>query len=98
MRTISEKKMRGFWQVYPEAENSMREWVKTVRQADWNNFSDVRKTFNHSDIYGGCAIFDVGGNNHRIIGKIAYEFRIVYIRFVLTHREYDQKKWQSDCN
>ena len=97
MRIISEKKLREFWQHYPEAENSMRDWIKIVRLTNWDNFSDVRKTFNHSDIFGGCTIFDVGGNKYRIIAKIAYEFKIVYIRFVLTHREYDEKKWQADC-
>jgi mRNA interferase HigB len=97
MRIISEKRLREFWQQHPEAENEMREWIKMVRLADWNNFSDVRKTFNHADIYGGCTIFDVGGNKYRIIAKIAYGFKIVYIRFVLTHREYNEKKWQSGC-
>lgn len=97
MRIISEKKLREFWQQRPDAENAMREWIKTVKLAHWNNFSDVRKTFNRADIYGGCVIFDVGGNKYRIVGKIAYEFKIVYIRFVLTHRQYDEKKWQSDC-
>jgi mRNA interferase HigB len=97
MRIISEKRLREFWQQYPEAENAMREWIKTIRLADWNNFSNVRKTFNHADIYGGCVIFNVGGNKYRIIAKIAYEFKIVYIRFVLTHREYDGKKWQTGC-
>ncbi len=97
MRIISEKKLREFWQQHSEAETAMREWIKTVRLADWNNFSDVRKTFNHADIYGGCVIFDVGGNKYRIIAKIAYQYKIVYVRFVLTHREYDEKKWQTDC-
>ena len=97
MRIISEKRLREFWQKNPEAEKAMREWVKTVRLADWNNFADVRKTFNHSDVFGGCAIFDVGGDKYRIIAKIAYGLKIVFIRFVLTHKEYDDKKWQTDC-
>ncbi len=97
MRIISEKKLREFWQKNPEAESAMREWIKVVKLADWSSFSDVRKTFNHADIYGNCTIFDVGGNKYRIIGKIAYRQKIVFIRFVLTHKEYDGKKWQSDC-
>jgi mRNA interferase HigB len=97
MRVISEKRLREFWQKNPEAEKAMHEWVKTVRLADWHNFADVRETFNHSDVFGGCAIFDVGGNKYRIIAKIAYGLKIVFIRFVLTHKEYDDKKWQTDC-
>ncbi len=89
--------MREFWQKNTQAENAMREWIQSVKLADWNNFSDVRETFNHADIYGNCTIFDVGGNKYRIIGKIAYGIKVVFIRFVLTHKEYDDKKWQADC-
>lgn len=97
MRIISEKALREFWQQHGDSKNALREWIKVVRSADWQNFSDVRKTFNHADAYGACVIFDVGGNKYRIIGKIAYRFGIVYIRFVLTHGQYDENKWQSDC-
>lgn len=97
MRIISEKRLREFWQKNPEAENAIREWIKTIRPADWNNFSDVRKTFNHSDVFGNCVIFDVGGNKYRIIAKVAFQIKVVFIRFVLTHKEYDEKKWQTDC-
>lgn len=97
MRIISEKRVREFWQQHPEAENVCREWIRIVRKADWNDFSDIRKTYNHADVYGGCVIFDVGGNKYRIIGKVAYGIKIVFIRAMLTHRQYDEKKWQSDC-
>ena len=75
----------------------MREWIQIVRLADWNNFADVRNTFNHADVFGRCAIFDVGGNKYRIIGKVAYGIKVVFIRSVLTHSDYDRRKWQSDC-
>ncbi len=97
MRIIIEKPIKEFWLQHAEAEAAMKEWIKKVKLVDWNNFSDVRKTFNHADIYKCCLIFDVGGNNYRIIAKIKYEFKIVYIRYVLTHNEYDQNKWQNDC-
>lgn len=102
MRIISERKLREFWQEQTvsdqkRCENAMREWIKVVRLADWENFTDIRQTFNHSDIYKCCVIFDVGGNKYRIIAKVKFEFKILYIRFVLTHRQYDEKKWQADC-
>ena len=97
MRIISEAKLREFWQTHPQAESAMREWIKVVRAAEWNTFTDVRRTFNHADIYCACVIFDIGGNKYRIIAKIAYRIKVVFIRFVLTHKEYDEKKWQSDC-
>lgn len=97
MRIISEKRIREFWRDRPEAEGSMRAWIKTTRSASWKKFSEIRETYNHSDVYGGCVIFDVGGNKYRIIAKLAYGIGVVFIRSVLTHREYDENKWQSDC-
>jgi mRNA interferase HigB len=97
MRIISEKQLRKFWEKHPTAQPSMMEWIRTVNSADWNNTSDIRNTFNSADFYCNCVIFNVGGNNFRIIAKVAYRIKVVFIRFVLMHREYDEKKWQSDC-
>src|SRR5213592_2999800 len=102
MRIISERRLREFWQATRGKERSvreraMREWITTVRYADWSNFADIRKTFNHTDVLGSCTIFDVGGNKYRIIGKVAFRKGAIYIRFVLTHEEYDQNKWYDDC-
>jgi mRNA interferase HigB len=102
MRIITERKLRDFWEDARGAERvrrekAMREWKAVVRFADWNSFADVRNTFNHSDVFRNCTIFDIGGNQYRIIAKLAYRTKLVFIRAVLTHSEYDEKKWQSDC-
>lgn len=75
----------------------MREWILAVRAADWKNFSDVRETFNSADVYRKCVIFNVGGNNYRIIGMVEYEKHLVFIRAIMTHKEYDKEKWKPDC-
>lgn len=102
MRIITERKLREFWSAAsgPEGirrEKVFREWIFVVREADWSNFSDVRKTFNHCDVYGRCTIFDVGGNKYRVIAKVAFGIQAVFIRFVLNHEEYDKNNWQADC-
>jgi len=97
MRIVTERKLKDFWQKNKLAETVMRAWISAVHLADWQNFIDVRKTFNHVDVYKNCVIFDVGGNKYRIIAKVEYKIHIVFIRFVLTHIEYDEKKWQLDC-
>lgn len=102
MRIITERKLREFWQTARGAEgvsreNAMREWIKIVRKADWQNFPNLKNTFNSADVYKNCTIFDVGGNKYRIIAKIEYRTHLVFIRFVLTHSEYDERKWQPDC-
>lgn len=102
MRIITERKLRDFWRGTDGADSStrekaMREWISIVRTAEWNSFADLRKTFNHADIYCNCTIFDVGGNKYRVVAKVAYGIKVVFIRFVLTHSEYDKKRWQVDC-
>ncbi len=97
MRIISEKPIRQFSEKHPESAIVMSQWIRAVKDSNWDDFTDVRKTFNHADIYKCCVIFDVGGNKYRIITKIKFDHKIVYIRFVLTHKQYDEKKWQSDC-
>ncbi|WP_229214946.1 type II toxin-antitoxin system HigB family toxin [Dyadobacter bucti] len=58
--------------------------------ADWSNFSDVRKTFNSVDSVGnGLFVFNISGNNCRLVARIFFRKRTLYIRFVGTHQEYD---------
>jgi mRNA interferase HigB len=103
MRIITERRLREFWEnakanaEKQRRESAMREWIKVVKYADWANPGDLRQTFNHADFYKNCVIFDVGGNKYRIIAKAAYRRHLVFIRFVLTHSEYDENKWCADC-
>lgn len=92
MRIISEARLRDFCEQNQNSEAVMREWIKTVRQANWSNFFEVRNTFNHTDTFKNCVIFDVGGNKFRIIAKVSYRTHIVFIRFALTHAEYSENK------
>ncbi len=53
--------------------------------------------FPNADSVGECTVFNIDGNKYRLITKINYKTKIVYIRFVLTHLEYDKDKWKDDC-
>lgn len=102
MRIITERTIREFWQSVKGAESErrekvMRQWMEFVNDADWSDFSELKNTFNASDVYGNCTIFDVGGNKYRIIAKVEYQKHLIFIRAVLTHSEYDKNKWQADC-
>lgn len=102
MRIITERKLRNFWNAAAGNERLRRErvlkdWISVVRAANWNNFANIRETFNHADVYGTCTIFDVGGNTYRIIVKVAFRIKVVFIRAVLTHADYDRNKWRLDC-
>ena len=98
MRIISYKKIREFCDVHPEAKGALDEWYKRTQAANWENLSDTKRDFPHADPIGVCICFNVGGNKYRVITKIKYSYRIVYIRFVLTHADYSKKVYKDDCN
>ncbi|MCI0490220.1 MAG: type II toxin-antitoxin system HigB family toxin [Blastocatellia bacterium] len=97
MRILSKKALREFWEKHPDAEKPLRYWYDVTKKADWNNFSDVRRDFRSADVVGDCVVFDIGGNKYRLITKIDYKYKTVYIRFVLTHKDYDKGGWKNDC-
>ena len=97
MRVISKKPLREFWRKHSDAEQPLQEWHKRTLKADWDNLSDVRKDFSHADLVGICTVFNIGGNKYRLIAKINFQRQIVFVRFVLTHKEYDKGGWNNDC-
>ena len=97
MRIISERRIREFWESTNDAESSFREWIYQVRMADWTSFVDVHKTFNSTDLHNGLLIFNVGGNKFRVIAKVEYKKHLLFIKTVLTHKEYDVHNAWCDC-
>jgi mRNA interferase HigB len=97
MHIISKKALREFWQRHQQAEPPLRNWYLRTRRAQWKNLTDARQDFPHADTVGLCTIFNIGGNNYRIISKIFYDDKVVLVRSVLTHADYDKEKWKDDC-
>lgn len=97
MHIISKRFLREFWENHPKAKEPLLSWYETVKKIEWENFSDVRDSFRHADVYRDCVIFDIGGNKFRLITKIRYQKKRVYVRFVLTHSDYDKDLWKKDC-
>lgn len=74
----------------------LEEWYSKVRKADWSSFSDIKQTFNSVDYVGNDRYaFNIKGNSYRLIALILFIPKIVYIRFMGTHAEYDKIK---DCS
>jgi len=96
VRIISRRALREFWERHPEAERRLRLWHQVVEAADWASWEDVRRTFPSADSVGRFTVFNVGGNNYRVIARIEFRWRRVYIRHVLTHSEYDDEAWKRD--
>lgn len=97
MRIIAYRAIREFYEQYPDAKEPLDRWYNLTQKANWEDISDVRKTFPHADLIGICTCFNIAGNKYRLIVKINYKWQMVYIRFILTHAEYNRKVYVDDC-
>jgi mRNA interferase HigB len=101
MRVISKRRLREFWELYPDSQTPLEIWHRVAEKADWSRFQDVRLTLsNASGVPLQCGItaivFNIGGNKYRLITRIEYRFHVIYVKRVLTHRQYDTNQWKSD--
>jgi mRNA interferase HigB len=91
MRIISIGTLRKYWTKHRETEEPLRAWVGFARRANWKGPRDIRKQFAKASILpNNRAVFDICGNNYRLVVRINYDHGIVYIRFMGTHSEYDK--------
>jgi mRNA interferase HigB len=97
MRVITRPPLKAFSVKYPEAQSWLEGWWTIAKQAKWKHLGDVRQTYNATDVFSGCTIFDVRGNHFRLITHIDYTSQMIFIRAILTHQEYDRGGWKHDC-
>jgi len=89
MHIISLKVLREFWLRHPQAEGPLRQWHAIVEHATFRDFNHVREFFRSADYVPPYVIFNIGGNNFRLVVIIQFRGKKVYVREVMTHREYD---------
>ncbi len=91
MRVISKKKINEAINKYPQAKTSLEAWYAFVKHADWNNISDLKSDFPSADyVQNDRFVFNIKGNNFRIVAKIIFEYKLIYMRFIGTHKDYDK--------
>ena len=91
MRVIARRTLREFLDRHPQAVQPLKSWFKEASNADWKGPVDVKRLYRYASVIAGNrVVFNVGGNKFRLVVQINYEFRIVYVRFVGTHAEYDK--------
>lgn len=93
MRIVSRKALREATAKHSEWGASLNAWYKIARRADWKNFAEVRNSWRNCDVVGRFVVFDISHNRCRLTTVIKYQWRMVYIRRVLSHAEYDEKDW-----
>jgi len=96
MRILSRKAIREATVRHREWGASLNAWYKIAKNADWKNFAEVRSSWRNSDVVGPFVVFDISNNRCRLIATIKHKWRMVYIRRILGHAEYDRKEWQRE--
>lgn len=96
MRIIAERTIREYYEKNPLSKAALEDWVRIVKKSQWSCFADIKATFNSVDMVGNQHyVFNVKGNDYRIIVVIKFIPKFVLIRFIGTHSEYDKIK---DCS
>lgn len=91
MRIISRKTLREFWRKHPDAEQPLRAWLTEAKKAQWKRPIDITNRYrNARNLPNSRAIFEIKGNDYRLVVAIKYDKGLVFIRFVGTHAEYDE--------
>jgi mRNA interferase HigB len=91
MRIIALRALRDFWQQYPDAEQPLRAWYHDIKQATWRTPADVKNAYRNASLIGNNrVVFNIKGNDYRLVVSVQYQQSIVYIRFVGTHEQYDR--------
>ena len=90
MRIIAKRALPEFWGLHPNAEGPLLAWYREVQKEDWDTPAKVKAKYRSASVIGdNRVVFNIKGSDYRLVVKINYPHRVVYIRFVGTHAEYD---------
>lgn len=91
MRIISRKALRRFWERYADSEQPLRAWFREASRADWKSPAQIKAAYRSASLVGNDrVVFNIAGNKYRLVVRVNYHYRVIYIRFVGTHRQYDR--------
>ena len=90
MRVIAVSTLRNFWAKHPQAETPLRSWYADASRAAWKTPADIKAAHRNASFVGSNrVVFNIKGNDYRLIVAVHYNRGVMYIRFVGTHKEYD---------
>ena len=95
VNVISKPELNGFVAKHPQAERELLAWHKIARASEWGSLSDVRQNFPSADLVGMVLIFNVLHNQLRLITVVSWRSKRVYLKALLTHKQYDRKEWMK---
>jgi len=96
MHIISKNLLREFWERHPTAERPLKAWHKVAQHAEWKNLLSVQTVFRDAEAVKNFTVFNIKGNSFRLIVSIDYRKQLIYVKYILTHAEYDKNQWKKD--
>lgn len=91
MRVIAVSTLKDFWTRHPDAEQPLKAWHDEARHANWTTPQDIKDRYASASFVGhNRVVFNIKGNDYRLIVAVAYRFQAIYIKFVGDHAEYDR--------
>lgn len=91
MRVIAKRTLKEFWDKHKDCEHQLKTWYHEADKANWNTPSEIKREYpNASFLAENRVCFNIKGHHYRLIVKVNYDFGIVWIRFIGTHKEYDK--------
>jgi mRNA interferase HigB len=98
MKIISETRFKEFSSKYPDAKANLLTWHKRSKLAKWQDFNEVCQDFKQGSVdkVGDYIIFDICGNDYRLISYVDFVGKKVYLKYFLTHADYSKDRWKND--
>lgn len=91
MRVIAKKILRTFWEKHPDSQLALTSWYQEASKSEWRSPTDIKREYPSASILAdNRVVFNIRGNNYRLIVKINYDYQMVWARFIGTHSDYDK--------
>ena len=91
MRVVAKKILREFWEKHEDCEQQLKAWFREAEKAEWENPNQLKEEYPSASILNqNRVVFNIKGNNYRLIVKISFDYQMLWIRFIGTHAEYDK--------
>lgn len=90
MRIIAISHLKAFWEQYTDAEQPLLAWIDETKKAVWQSPSDIKEKYRNASILKNRrVVFNIKGNDYRLVVAVAYRYGAIYVKFIGTYRQYD---------
>lgn len=90
MHIVAVKFLRAFWEKHPDSEQALKSWADEARKATWTQPAEIKEQYRSASILKNRrVVFNIKGNDYRLVVSVAYHYQALYVKFIGTHSEYD---------